>query len=102
MVFKEKKVARRVLRQEEILLKGARLIRLVKFVSITDIKNKLGVMATEKLFPGEDYFTFSVGHTQEEIEMVNRLKKSLWKRLYDYISDGPGTKVTDDVVADIY
>ena len=87
---------------DEVLLKGGKFLRLVKFVSVSDIKQKLGVLAAEKIFPGAIYRNIAETHSQEEVECVNRLKKSLWKRLYKHVSSGPTAKVTDDSVADMY
>jgi len=85
VVFQDLKVARKVLKLSEVLLKGGKLLKLIKFVSVSEIKNRLGFLATGEIFPGAEYEKLSQTHTQEDIECVNRLRRSLWKLLYKHV-----------------
>ena len=100
IVFKDHKTARYAVKRCEFNFEG-RFLKVYPFVPISKVKDKLRVLLSKRVFPEIMGDITEAGHKQE-YDRVNRLKKSLWKKVYNHVGNLHENRVTDDSVADIY
>ena len=100
IVLKDHKTARYATKRCQFNVEG-RFLKLFPFVPISKVKEKLKVLLAKRVFPGIKGEITEQDH-KLEYDRINRLRKSLWRKVYAHVGSLNGNRVSDDSVADIY